>query len=36
MLRRLMCKLGFHSLFLQHDKWGSVSVCRYCIYVKGQ
>lgn len=34
-VRKILCKLGIHSIFVQHDKWGSAKVCRYCAYVKG-
>lgn len=29
-MRLLLCVLGFHSRFTQHDRWGVAKVCRYC------
>jgi len=32
-VRKLLCKVGLHSKFIQYDKWGSAEVCRYCEWV---
>ena len=29
-MRKLMCRIGWHSTFTQDDKWGVARVCRYC------
>lgn len=31
-LRRVLCALGLHSTFEQHDCWGTARVCRYCTF----
>jgi len=29
-LHHLLCRLGFHSTFVQVDRWGQGTVCLYC------
>lgn len=31
-MRKLLCRMGFHSLFHQCDTWGCTQVCRYCTF----
>ena len=32
-VRKVLCRLGVHSWFEQHDRWGTACVCRYCVAV---
>lgn len=35
-MRKMMCRIGVHSWFRQHDRWGSADVCHYCTAVRNK
>lgn len=32
-MRKLLCRVGLHSKFMQLDKWGWAEVCKHCDWI---
>ena len=32
-MRKILCRVGLHSKFMQLDKWGRAEVCKYCDWI---